>query len=235
MEGQQRQQGYWNEYDNGSEVDENELYTLYIDPDADFMFPGSRTALYIYDRLSTGAKVPIQIIRRWMSPTSTTREHRPLLSSGHIQSGYFTPNQFSTTSPNTETDIDDDASSAEFPAGYAAHYATFPSIADQKFKAHRESLLFQGTIWSFVASCLLLLIATILVTTGRHRLRVEVDAGVTVGVVASLFFATLGLSVMLCRWNRCGLIQRTLVGLTFLGVCIGSGMLLVLVMGNTGL
>jgi hypothetical protein len=39
----------------------------------------------------------------------------------------------------------------------------------------------------------------LLVATGKHKLRVEVDAGVIVGVVSSLFFATLGFCTMLYR------------------------------------
>ena len=63
-------------------------------------------------------------------------------------------------------------------------------------------------------------------TTGKHKLRVEVDAGVIVGVVSSLFFATLGF---------CTMLHRSLVGVTFAGVCILNGILLIIVVDKSGL
>lgn len=224
----QSTQGYWNEYDNGSEAgDANEPYTIYIDPDADDSFPGRKAVIYVLKQ----AQVPFTKFRGWLSPTGSLDERRPLIRSANTNGDYSQTSHPSSTY-GTDTDVEEDASSADFPPGYETHYA-FPSTADQKLQRQRDSLLFHSTIGCFVASFLLLLVAGILIATGRHRLRVEVDAGVTVGVVAALFFATMGLSVMLCRWTRCGWIQRTLVAVTFLLVCLVSGMLLVLVMGNT--
>lgn len=172
--------------------------------------------------------MPLATIKGWLGPRSRKGERRPLLISHHEVNGGF-----SHANSTIGTNSDDDASSSDFPAGYETHYATFPSVADQKLAQTSQKLLFRSTIASFFASFILLLIAGILISTGRHRLRVEVDAGVTVGVVAALFFATLGLSIMLCRWQRCGWMQRSIVGVTFIGVCLISAMLLVLVMGNT--
>jgi hypothetical protein len=220
---QQVQQAYWNEYDDGSEA-ENEPYTIYVDPDAESTFPGAKTFVSAFSR----AKAPLKKVKAWLSPGSSLGEQRPLLSNG----GNFTEN------PNaTDTEVDDDAyaSSTDFPGGYAAHYATFPSISDQKLFRHRESLLFRGTIGSFVAASLLHLIAGTLVATGRHRLRIEVNTGVIVGVVASLFFAVLGFGMMLYRKERLSWLHRICVGVTFVAICVLNGMLLVLVVGNTGL
>lgn len=225
---QPRQQQYWNEYDNGSEAgDADEPYTLYIDPNADDSFPGSKALVYVISR----AKAPLATIKGWLGPGSTKTERRPLLISSNSDVGGYFSHASSTLGAMSEDD--EDTSSNDFPNGYKTHYATFPSIADQKHTQARERLLFRSTIASFLASFLLLLVAGILISTGRHKLRVEVDAGVTVGVVAALFFATLGLSVMLCRWQHCSWIQRLTVALTFLGACFVSGMLLVLVMCNT--
>lgn len=226
LESRETQQGYWNEYDNGSEAgDANEPYTIYIDPDADDSFPGHKAVIYVLKQ----ARAPFAMFKGWLSPTGSLHERRPLLQTSN--SAYFV-NSHPSSTYGTDTEVDEDGSSTDFPSGYETHYA-FPSIADQKLQRQRESLLFHSTIGCFIASFLLLLVAGILIATGRHRLRVEVDAGVTVGVVAALFFATMGLSVMLCRWTRCGWIQRSLVAMTFLAVCLISGVLLVLVMGNT--
>jgi hypothetical protein len=226
------QQKYWNEYDDGSEAgDVNEPYIIYIDPDAESTFPGVKSVAHVFTRLSSGVKVPMEKIKGWLSPRGTTDERRPLTSD--TQTGYFT--RHSNAFHGTDTDIDDDASSSDFPIGYKAHYATLPSISEQKLLRHREYLLFYGTVASFVAAFLLLIIATILVFTGRHHLRIEVDAGVIVGVVASLFFATLGFAIMIYRWERLGLLHISCVTASFLADCVLSGLLLILVMGNTRL
>jgi hypothetical protein len=170
-------------------------------------------------------------VKAWLSPHSTPDERRPLTSDR--QGEYITTHP--TSFFGTETDAEDDASSSDFPIGYDAYYATFPSISDQRLVRNHEKLLFYGTVTSFVAAFLLLLIATILVFTGRHHLRVEVDAGVIVGVVASLFFATLGFAVMIYRWERLGLLHILCVTASFLADCTLSGLLLIFIMGSTKL
>jgi hypothetical protein len=54
----------------------------------------------------------------------------------------------------------------------------------------------------FFASKFPLAIAGTLVATGRKKLQVEVDAAVLIGVLASLFFATLGIGAMLDRQEQ---------------------------------
>jgi hypothetical protein len=213
-------QSYWNEYDDGSEA-ENEPYTIYVNPDSDLAFPGAKTVQILLSK----AKIPLESLKAWLSPSSSPGEQRPLLGNA----GYFTE--------QTETDLEDEtyASSNDFPSGYATHYATFPSIKDQKFSRYREKLLFRATIVSFVAAFVLFLIASLLVTTGKHKLRVEVDAGAVVGVVSSLFFAALGLGTMLYRGEILGWLHRMCVLLTFVTVCVLNGILLVIIVGNSGL
>lgn len=174
--------------------------------------------------LMSKARGPMEKVREWMGPMASPRERRPLLTSA----SYF-PDQ-------AETDADiDDASSSEFPSGYATHYATFPSIQDQRFTRARERLLFRATIASLAASIVLLLVASLLVATGRHKLHIEVDAGATVGIVSSLFFATLGFGTMLYRSEKLSWLHRSCVCVTFGAVCILNGILLVIVAGDSGL
>jgi len=220
---QSAQQTYWNEYDDGSEA-ENEPYTIYIDRDAKSTFPGAKTVAYVISR----AKKPIEKVKSWWSPNVSSGERQPLLGNN----GHFAPQ-----SPTTDTEVDDEAyaSSSDFPGGYATHYASFPSVKDQKLSLYREKLLFRSTVGSFSAAVILLVIAGILLSAGRHHLRVEVDAGVTAGIVASLLFASMGFVCMLYRKERLGWLHRICVGVTFVALCVLNGMMLVLVAGNTGL
>lgn len=127
------------------------------------------------------------------------------------------------------------ASSEEFPAGYEAHYASLPSIEDQRMNLYKDRLVFMVTGGLFALSFLVLGIATVLIFTGRHRLRVEVDAAVTVGSVVSLGCACTALALTTARWEVLGHGARAVVVLAFTTVCVANGMLLVLVMGNTSL
>lgn len=214
---QEERQTYWNEFDDGSDV-ENEPYTIYIDPDAESQIFGAKTFSHIFSR----ARGPLEKVREWLTPISSPQDRRPLLQ----DRAYF--------AEQAETDVDDiDASSSEFPSGYATHYATFPSIHDQRFTRAREQMLFRATVASFTASLVLLLVASLLVATGKHKLRIEVDAGATLGIVSSLFFATLGFGTMLYRSEKLSWLHRGLVGATFAGVCILNGILLVIVVGDT--
>jgi heme/copper-type cytochrome/quinol oxidase subunit 4 len=219
---QSERQSYWNEFDDGSDV-ENEPYIIYVDPDTNTQIFGASTISHLFSK----ARGPMEKVRGWLGPMGSPRERRPLIQN----TGYFTEH-----TEHTETDADvDDASSSDFPSGYATHYATFPSTRDQRMTRSRERLLFMSTIASFAASLVLLLVAGLLITTGKHKLRIEVDAGATVGIVSSLFFATLGFGTMLYRSERLSWYHRSSVTAAFVAVCILNGILLVLVVGNSGL
>ncbi|TVY71500.1 SPX domain-containing membrane protein [Lachnellula suecica] len=215
-------QAYWNEYDDGSEAEDNDPYTIYVDVDS--KFPGSKVIEFVVSH----ARKPIKKVKSWWSPSQSPAERRPLISTA----GYFDDHH-----NVLDTSGDEDpayASSSDFPTGYATHYATFPSVNDQRAKRNREKLLFRGCLASFGAAFLLLLISGILVATGRHRLRIEVDAGVTVGVVASFFFAIMGLACMLLRTETIGWLHRICVFVTLFTACFLNAILLVMVAGNTG-
>lgn len=134
-----------------------------------------------------------------------------------------------TTSAEEEEAVSEEA----FPAGYATHYATFPSVAEQRQRGRRDRLLTAATGGCFAAAFVLLAISGLLLVTGRHRLRREVDAGVIVGDMAALIFACLGVNVMAWRWARVGWVQRVVVTVGFVGACVLGGMELVVVMGNS--
>ncbi|KAK0615029.1 SPX domain-containing protein [Bombardia bombarda] len=150
-----------------------------------------------------------------------------------------------------------------FPAGYKAHYAattsphsiTLPSIEQQRMAAYREHMLFWATWACFAVSFVLMGIATILIMTGRHKLRLEVDAGMLLGIVASLGCACAGLGMSLARQDHTqlhhhahgqqqqqpqhtaggrggGWANQLAVWITFATACVLNGMLLVLMVGN---
>ncbi len=217
------QQSYWNEYDDGSEREEEAPYTIYVNPGGD-PFPGAKTFDYVVSKVAK----PIESVKLWFSsPTTSPDERRPLMP--ERGDSYFNE-QHSTV----DTDLDDEAyaSSNEFPAGYITHYATFPSVYDQKFSRHREMLLFRGMLGSFAGALMLIIITSILFSTGRRKLRVEVDSGAVAGCVGSLCFALAGLTAALCRKETLNWLHRACVGVAFSGLLALNLMLLFLVLSN---
>lgn len=211
---------YWNEYDDGSECGGGEDdYAIYINPDDDTGFPGLH---YVQTAIQTSfAKA-----KGWLH-IKQTPERRALLAANH------SPASYSSTAVNSDSDEDGYASSEGYPAsGYNAHYA-LPSLSLQQVARYRERVFFWGTVSCFAVSFILLTIAGILISTGKHKLRVEVDAGVTVGVVASHFSACAGLGLTMYRRDPLSLMHWLVVWTTFTATCLLNGMLLILVVGNS--
>lgn len=252
--------GYWNEYDNGSENGEDrDEYVLYMNPDESGS-PDLKSILHALAvpfnkaRSWVKARHPEQqsLLSRQSSTSSYGAIDRPV---PHISGHYFTnppgrsassrppPSRGNDSSTAVETDADEDmeveagySSSEEFPAGYAAHYAmALPSVSEQRMDMFKERVTFLATGGLFAAAFLLLGIATVLVVTGRHKLRVEVDAAATLGSMVSIGCGCSALAMVMARWDSLGAVNKTVVVVTFLTVCVLNGMLLVLVAGNTSL
>lgn len=252
--------GYWNEYDHGSENgDTEERYVIYANPD-ETGSPDFKAMLHAFAKPFTKARSWVKaqkperepLLSRHASDASygaTTTTTTDGASSPTIPS-YFSslsrppPSRGNDSSTAVETDADEDeadleagyASSEEFPtAGYEAHYAALPSINDQRIDMYKDRVMFLATSGLFAMSFLLLGIAAVLILTGRHSLRVEVDAGATVGAVVSIGCACTALALTMARWEYLSGVNRALVTVTFSTACVLNGMLLVLVMGNTAL
>ncbi|KAL5614735.1 uncharacterized protein BROUX77_000572 [Berkeleyomyces rouxiae] len=208
---------YWNEYDDGSEAgDREDEYAIYINPDQEMEIPGFEFIKKTLARPLAKARSMLTL----QSLRSSSGERAPLL-------GLFG----STRGPNYSGDTDDDyTSSEELPTdGYTTHYAAFPSIVDQRVTRQHDQMFFWVTIGSFLVSFALIAITSALIATGRHKMRLEVEAGVTVGIITSLFSACVGLGIMLTRSDKILLWHHVSLWLAFISVCVLNGMLLVLV------
>lgn len=215
---------YWNEYDDASDAGQDDGYAIYINPDEEPSFPG-----YEY------VAAPFRAVSAWFGKGNAAArgapsESAPLLSGGESSrnAGYM------STSGHTDSEEDGYASSDGIPSyGFEAHYAVFPSVDEQRVAMYRKKTLFWGTIGSLIISYALLGVCSILIATGKHRLHIEVDVGVTLGVVISLFCACAALGMMLYRSDRPSIIFRLTVWCAFMTACVLNGMLLVLVANNT--
>ncbi|KAK2615675.1 hypothetical protein N8I77_002413 [Diaporthe amygdali] len=255
-----QQAGYWNEYENGSENgDAGDEYVLYINPDEETDYGADLKALV------NAIAAPFSKARSWVRVRGQERQsllsrHASDTSYGATddnnsptRDGYFANHparqlQSSGSDSHTAvaTDGDDDAdldlegdigyaSSEEFPAGYETHWATLPSVSDQRMAMYKDRVMFLVTSGLYAMSFLLLGISTVLMLTGRHKLRVEVDAGVTIGSVVSLGCACTALALTMARWDSLGIANKAVISFTFASCCVLNGMLLILVMGNSSL
>ncbi|KAI1816318.1 hypothetical protein GGS20DRAFT_575516 [Poronia punctata] len=115
----------------------------------------------------------------------------------------------------------------------ASDFLSSPS--EYMMKQYQDKVLSRTVIISYVAAFVFLGISTLLVVTGRHHLRLEVDAGATVGSVMSLFCACVGLGAKLYRQYPSGRLYSLAVWTVFLALCVLNGMLLILVVDSSGL
>ena len=231
---------YWNEYENGSDAgDADGGYVLYVDPD-ESAFP---TLDFLSWLKGPVAKAKARLVGHDRETTplmaaeaaAPTGPHTP--GYGATEASYFGHASGASTAGGhtTDTEGEEDAfgSELEFPRGYETYRAAvLPSIESQRMARNRELTLLWSTVGSFAASIVLLGVAAVLITTGRHRLRVEVDAGATVGVVASLTSACAAVGLSLARRDQLSLANSLAVWVTFAVVCILNGMVLVLIVGD---
>lgn len=250
--------GYWNEYDHGSENgDDREEYVLYVNPDES----GSPDLKSILHALA----IPFTKARSWVKARQPERQSLLSRHSSDSTYGatdeassprtgsYFTsppgrppPSRGNDSSTAVDTDVEEDgeedgeleagfSSSEEFPAGYETHHASLPSVTEQRMDLYKDRVMFLATGGLFAISFLLLGISTVLIFTGRHKLRVEVDAGATLGAVVSIGCGSTALALTMTRWDNLSSVNRAVVALSFATVCVLNGMLIVLVAGNTSL
>ncbi|POS72669.1 SPX domain-containing protein [Diaporthe helianthi] len=258
-----RQAGYWNEYENGSENgDAGEEYVLYINPDEETDYSADLKALISaitapFSKARSWVKVRGQERQSLLGRPSSAAGYgaaddmNPTARDGYFASKAARRLQSHGNDPHTaiatdaedaedaedadlEADIDY-ASSEEFPAGYETHWATLPSVTDQRMTVYKDHVMFMVTSGLYAMSFLLLGISTVLILTGRHKLRVEVDAGVTIGSVVSLGCACTALALTMARWDSLSVSSKAVISVTFATICVLTGMLLILVMGNSAL
>jgi hypothetical protein len=213
---------YWSEYDNPSDDDTNAYY-IYIDPDKDEKWLGQETAQQISKFFRTMFSKNVE--------EDMPDEERGLLR------------------PLTEVEEDDASSSSDTESpgktsrGLFARkqkrngYGTLPP-SQRKPSTRLADLLLPSTetapttssrllitTLSLAASSTLCILILTLAMTGRKKQKGEVDAGVLLGVVASLFFALVGLTSVLTAREPIGLVNWVVISGVFCAVCLVDGVL----------
>ncbi|KAI1154434.1 hypothetical protein F4825DRAFT_448486 [Nemania diffusa] len=238
---------YWNEYEHGSEAgDQDDAYVIYIDPNAGDEFPG-----LAYVKSMFGA--PVDHVRHWLQSqkskdvaATSPSETQSLLGSHHSRTAAPSTDYFSIRGrPDLEGATEDEYLSSDggeshqvrnvgfFPSYSYSHSAS--SADDLKLGRYQDKMITRSIVVAFLVAFVLLGISGLLITTGRRHLRLEVDAGATLGSVASLFCACMGLCVMFYRNSPAGYLYCIIVWGAFVAVCALNGILLMVVAGSSGL
>ncbi|KAI1270150.1 hypothetical protein F5Y18DRAFT_4929 [Xylariaceae sp. FL1019] len=255
---------YWNEYEHGSEAGDNDDdYVIYIDPNANDDFPGfsyiknmlgapiDQVRHWLKNRPSDHSSATLTAPS---SPSETRsllpRRNRKNSSSTAVASptDYFSigvrPSTAATTSNSaTEEDLSSEEEQQLYPhpnhhphhSPYTTASAYHTTAEDYKVSQYRDVVLTRSVIIAFATSFILVGISGLLVFTGRHHYRLEVDAGATAGSAASLFCACMGLGAMLYRQYPNGYLYCLAVGAAFIAACVLNGLLLVVVVGSSGI
>ncbi|KAI9796539.1 MAG: hypothetical protein M1833_006103 [Piccolia ochrophora] len=204
---------YWNEYDNDSEEDEADPYILLIDPHHSLRFPGQGFVSKVTDFAINKVHGFLSQLPFFSKLEGDTGERRPLI-----------PETTSTGIARDDAHLDDSSSYDE--VVFNRQYSTYASPKHLRADADRERLIFRSCIGCFTAAMLLLTLATLLAVDARRKLRFSVNAGVVMGVIASLSFAVAGIGLILTRKERLGWTHRSVFFMLFCLICIASGFLL---------
>ena len=178
---------YWNEFDDGSEGEQHDSYAIYVNPDPPSLLPGAAFFSAGSNHVAAGYRRSAEKIHGWFGPrTIRDPERQPLVPEASVE----------------ETDLEDSDLSDDGMShanGAIQQYYTFPSRAEDRHKTSRERMLFWSSVSAYCTSLLFLLIAIILLSTGRKRATFEVDIGVTICVVAAMILAVAGAGSAVAR------------------------------------
>jgi VTC domain len=232
---------YWNEFDDG-ELREDETYAIYINPDDNTTFPGAETISKAFSSMYQSLGRSKRRIISWLPMQSRQQNadaeaeegvRRPLL-------GFRGSDRDQEIEESSDTDIDIISSAKRSKRRRSTAHAISPTSrrtslqrAKHNHRHHvppsRETALFRTYLGCYGIAFVLLIMSAILKATGRHKAKMQVDAGVIVGVIAATGSAIIAISLMISREERLSWLHRGLGGGAFLMVCIGSGWLLAVV------
>ena len=216
---------YWNEFDDGSEAGDGEAYTIFVDPDTSFGFPGATMVSNTGTVVRNAAKASGRKLQLWLNFGSPKQDpaRAPLLSEQSRQSSY---------SPDVEDSSDSEILNPpkiRAPSFARGKFGRRTSSVRERRQKSREIGLLRTYLGCFTAAYILLVVTTILQTTAKRKAAFEADVGVVVGVVASLCLGVMAMGMMSLRNERVSWLHRIAVWLAFFIICAVSGVLLALI------
>jgi hypothetical protein len=224
-------QRYWNEFDDGEEFAEESGYAIYVNPDEPVTIPGTETVSKafsaMYDSFSKGKSK----IFSWLPLQSKFEEstERDPLFIGQPKPRYLEDSSDSETKVANAKSFRRARHSSRGRAATGSRALSNSSLRQRRRRKAHEIGIFRAYVTAFVIAYGLLVLSAVLQATGQQKSRVEVDAGVVVGVVSSLFCGIGAVGLMVTRKDRLSVLHKVAVFLAFCVVCAGSGYLLTVI------
>lgn len=215
------QVSYWNEFEDGSDTETSGgEYVIFVNPDDRADFIGLSHVRAVWD-------MPVKKLTDWFRRRDPPEEES-LLANGEDAGSYGSV--AATSDPDEEGSVSSDTRGPLLygPALLPAHRR----IGEQRAPRQRDRARLWGIVSAYVASFVVLAIASLLISTAQNSLRVEVDAAVTFCVVISLSCACSAVGMSHHRPHPPPILHSLMVWSAFAAACTLNGMLLILVVSN---
>ena len=223
-----RPQRYWNEFDDGeSDTNVDEGYAIYVNPD-ESGFPGAETVSRafgaMYNRLSRGKSRIASWLPLTKADAAPRDERTPLLFGTRSQ-----PSSTDADLESSESESDDYFTRSRTQKRRSASSSSSPWFGWQKYRPHqpltRRQKALEATLLQFyggllAVSYVLLIMAAILLSTGRRKKVLEVDAGVVAGVVVAEACATASIVLLCMRRQRLSVLHYGLVAINITTIIV---------------
>lgn len=211
------QQRYWNEFDDGDEGSENEAYTIFVDPNAASIFPGSAALNKAIERMTINIKFSTTKIRSWLGSSSAKPDElRPLID-----------DDFRSVHYAAEDETDDFGDDSLSPTSYSPSRRYLPATSPVMKVAKRDYTLSRCCVVFFIFAFTLLLLASVAAAVRRAKDAAIVGLGVILSVILSLAFTVMAVGTMVLRNENLGWVYRTTVMLLFVLDCLGCTILVI--------
>lgn len=210
-------QRYWNEFDDGDEGSNDEAYTIFVDPNAESIFPGSTALNKAIERMTINIKSSTKKIRSWLGSSSAKPDElQPLIDDDFRYAHY---------SAEDETDDfgDDSLSPTSYSPSRRYVHATAPVIK----VVNRDCTLSRCCVAFFILAFTLLFLASVAVAARRPKDAAIVGLGAILSVILSLAFTVMAVATMVLRNENLGWVYRTTVMLLFVLDCLGCTLLVI--------
>ena len=210
-----QEERYWNEFDDGDDNSEDETYAIYIDPNTSSAIPGAAT----FSRLTEFLGGSNSKLRSWLwREKGTEGERRSLLEDERP----------SSQSSSETSDVENGRlGSTQVRHDHHRRPLTLGRRFVPRYGSSGEALLRVTSVGAFVVAYVLLLLAIILMTTGRRKARAETDVGVLVGASFSLALGLVGLAGRAWRGERASWMWWSVTSCLFVLLVIGNSVVLV--------
>lgn len=203
---------YWNEYDDGNVLTDENAYTITIDPNAPSGFPGAATISRFAGKSVDGLKT---LLARG-KPRKP--ERRPLL--GHDSGLPFYVD-------SDDSDLEEGEASPQY--GTMRHRNILTEEQLTAAERSRDNLLSGSAAASFALSFVLGFVVFLLMKYTRRKALVQTDVGVVVGVVCSVVLGIVGIILTKKRRESVGWVWWVFIAMLFLLVVVWNYLVVTIV------